>query len=98
MDWSAHGNPGDLVRLGSVIDEVVVQTYQDRSTIPGYEAYFRRMENFPIPFRVALVEGGTWQAPPMLANQRLFRGYVIFLIRSEANPSDVAQASRPAAR
>ncbi len=94
MDWSAHGNPKDLARLGSVIDEVVVQTYQGRKTIPGYEAYFRRMENFPIPFRVALVEGGTWQAPSMLAKQRLFRGYIIFLIRSEANPSDVAQASR----
>jgi hypothetical protein len=84
MDWSAHGDPHDLARLGSVIDEVVVQTYQGRSTIPGYGAYFRRMENFPIPFRVALVEGGTWQAPAMLAKQPLFRGYVVFLTRSGA--------------
>lgn len=83
MDWSAHGNPRDLARLGSVIDEVVVQTYQGRSTIPGYEAYFRRMEDFPIPFRVALVEGGKWHPPSMLTKQPLFRGYVVFLIRSE---------------
>lgn len=81
MDWSAHGDPQALAALGGVIDEVVVQTYQGRTTIPGYEAYFARMENFPIPFRVALVDGGAWQAPAMLARQKQFRGYVVFLLR-----------------
>jgi len=80
MDWSAHGDPDALLRLAGLIDEVVIQTYQGRSTIPGYEDYFRRMKDFPIPFRVALVEGGSWQAPPMLSRHPQFKGYVVFLL------------------
>ena len=80
MDWSAHGDPDALLGLSGLIDEVVIQTYQGRSTIAGYEDYFRRMENFPIPFRVALVEGGSWKAPPMLSRHPQFKGYVIFLL------------------
>lgn len=80
MDWSAHGDPQALVRLSHVIDEVVVQTYQGQTTIPGYEAYFRRMDHFPIPFRVALVEGGAWRPPATLARHPQFSGYVVFLL------------------
>lgn len=80
MDWSAHGDPQALAKLAHVIDDVVVQTYQGRDTIPGYDAYFRRMDGFPIPFHVALVEGGQWRAPPSLARHPLFRGYVVFLL------------------
>ncbi|WP_099186710.1 DUF3142 domain-containing protein [Sphingobium fuliginis] len=86
MDWSAHGDPQALARLAGLIDEVVVQTYQGRTTIPGYEDYFRRMESFPIPFRVALIEGGAWQAPPMLSRHPQFKGYVVFLL--SRNSSD----------
>jgi len=82
MDWSAHGDPKALAGLARIIDEVVIQTYQGRTTIPGYTDYFRRMEGFPIPFRVALVEGGQWRAPPILADNPHFRGYVIFLLSS----------------
>ncbi|WP_206239613.1 DUF3142 domain-containing protein [Novosphingobium terrae] len=81
MDWSAHGDPQTLTSLAGTVDEVVVQTYQGRSTIPGYETYFRRMEHFPIPFRVALVEHGAWQAPPALKHHPRFRGYVVFLFK-----------------
>jgi len=80
MDWSAHGDPQALAVLSHIIDEAVVQTYQGRTTIPGYERYFRRMEHFPIPFRVALAEGGEWAAPAMLARHPQFRGYVVFLL------------------
>lgn len=79
MDWSANGDPRALIALHSVIDEVVVQTYQARDTIPGYDAYFARMTHFPIPFRVALAQGGVWTQPPSLAQQSMFRGYVVFL-------------------
>ena len=81
MDWSAHGDPRALGQLRSVIDEVVVQTYQGRSTIPGYEAYFAKMDAFPIPFRVALAQGGAWSPPPMLARHPMFRGYIVFVMR-----------------
>ncbi|MGC4250637.1 MAG: DUF3142 domain-containing protein [Sphingobium sp.] len=83
MDWSAHGDPQALTSLARIIDEVVVQTYQGRTTIPGYEDYFRRMDRFPIPFRVALVEGGAWLPPPSLASHPQFRGYVVFLLRRQ---------------
>lgn len=82
MDWSAHGDPQELRALRSVIDEVVIQTYRDRQTIPGYEAYFRKMRGFPIPFRVALVQGGAWNPPTDLARERAFLGYVVFLMRT----------------
>lgn len=81
MDWSANGDPQALVQLRAVIDEVVVQAYQGRSTIPGYEAYFAKMDAFPIPFRVALAQDGAWKPPPELAHHPMFRGYVVFVMR-----------------
>lgn len=80
MDWAANGDPQALAALRPVVDEVVVQTYQGRSTIPGYDAWFRKMAHFPLPFRVALAEGGAWSAPAMLAHEPQFRGYVVFLM------------------
>jgi len=87
MDWSAHGDPQALAQLAGTVDEVVVQTYQNRTTIPGYEAYFGRMSRFPIPFRVALVEGGEWQAPAGLEAHPQFRGYVVFLLNGAQPPA-----------
>jgi len=81
MDWSANGDPQALRKLKGIVDEVVVQTYQGRGTIPGYEAYFERMRGFPIPFRVGLVEGGRWVEPPELKANPAFRGYVVFLVQ-----------------
>ena len=83
MDWSAHGDPAALADLKGVVDEVVVQTYQARRTIPGYASYFARMGGFPIPFRVALADGGAWQAPPQLAHHPRFKGYVVFVWRAK---------------
>ncbi|HEY0629261.1 MAG TPA: DUF3142 domain-containing protein [Sphingomicrobium sp.] len=80
MDWSANGDPAALKRLGGIVDEVVIQTYQGRETIPGYEFYFDRMRGFPIPFKVGLVEGGRWVEPGDLAEERNFKGYVVFLV------------------
>jgi hypothetical protein len=80
MDWSANGRPEDLRRLDGLIDEVVIQTYQGRHTIPGYQDYFERMRDFPIPLKVGLVDGGEWREPPGLADDANFRGYVVFLL------------------
>jgi len=81
MDWSAHGDPQQLATMAGILDEVVVQTYQGQTTIAGYDSYFARMAHFPIPFRVALVEGGVWRAPPGLERHPRFRGYVVFLLK-----------------
>jgi hypothetical protein len=80
MDWSANGDPAALAELQGVVDEVVVQTYQGRETIPGYEAWFERMKGFRLPFKVGLVQGGRWSAPRGLAAEPNFRGYVVFLV------------------
>jgi hypothetical protein len=81
MDWSAHGDPAALARLQGIVDEIVIQTYQGKNTIPGYELYFDRMRGFPVPFKVGLVEGGRWVEPSDLRKEPKFRGYVVFLVR-----------------
>lgn len=80
MDWSANGDPQALARLKGIVDEVVIQTYQGRSTIWGYERYFARMRGFPVPFKIGLVEGGRWIEPEGLRSEPNFRGYVVFLL------------------
>jgi len=79
MDWSANGDPRTLVMLKGVVDELVIQTYQGRSTIFGYDVYFRRMRGFPIPFKIGLVEHGRW-VEPALRSEPNFKGYVVFLL------------------
>lgn len=80
MDWSAHGDPAALAALQGLVDEVVVQSYQGRSTIPGYERYLERLARVPVPHKVALVQGGEWREPAALRADPLFRGYVVFLV------------------
>lgn len=84
MDWSANGDPRALASLKGIVDEVVIQTYQGRSTIWGYERYFDRMKSFPIPFKVGLVEKGRWIEPAGLRAEPNFRGYVVFLLPPRA--------------
>lgn len=79
LDWSSQGDPAALQALGGVVDEVVLQTYQGRRTIPGYPAYLARLTRLKTPFKIGLVEGGEWTAPPSLAANPWFRGYVVFL-------------------
>jgi hypothetical protein len=80
MDWSANGDAAQLARLRGVIDEVVIQTYQGRRTIPGYEGYLASLARLPIPYRIGLVEGGEWRPPATLTADPEFRGYVVFLL------------------
>jgi len=80
LDWSANGDPQALRSLHDTVDDVVIQTYQGRSTIWGYERYFERMRGFPIPFRVGLVQGGRWVEPASLRAEPNFKGYVVFLV------------------
>jgi hypothetical protein len=79
MDWSANADPAALAQLRGVVDEVVVQSYQGRETIPGYEQYLARLARVPVPHKVALIEGGEWREPEALRSDPGFRGYVVFL-------------------
>ena len=80
LDWSANGDPRALASLKGTVDEVVVQTYQGRHTVPGYQAYFARMKGFPVPFKVGLVQNGEWTPPAGLERHPRFKGYVVFLL------------------
>lgn len=90
LDWSANGDPAQLARLGGVVDEVVLQTYQGRQTIPGYQAYLDRLGTFAIPFRIGIVQGGRWREPAGLAHHPMYRGTVVFLV----NPPGADDAGR----
>ncbi len=83
MDWSAHGDPAALAGLEGVVDEVVVQSYQGRKTIPGYASYLAKLARVPVPHKVALVQGGEWTEPAALKHDPLFRGYVVFLVNPD---------------
>jgi hypothetical protein len=89
LDWSANGDPAELARLGGLVDEVVIQTYQGRHTIPGYTQWFRHIDRLPMTHKIALVERGEWTPPPALARDARFAGYVVFLLRPPA-PGDRA--------
>ncbi len=79
MDWSGGAKPDDLAALAGVLDEVVVQTYQGRATIPGYERYLPALERLDMPYRIGLIEGGEWTARRQtLARDPQFKGYVVF--------------------
>ncbi len=83
LDWSSGGDSPALNALAGTVDEVVLQTYQGRHTIPGYQAYLRQLERVKLPFKIGLVQHGEWQAPPGLARNTKFRGYVVFLLNPE---------------
>jgi len=79
LDWSSNAEPAAIDQLKGVVDEVVVQTYQGRRTIPDYERYLPRVARLQLPFRIGLAQYGEWRAPDYLAHSPWFRGYVVFL-------------------
>lgn len=80
LDWPANASKADLAALAGALDEIVIQTYQGSTTIPEYADYIAAVRRLPMPYRVALVEGGAWDAPPDLASDPRFKGYVVFLL------------------
>jgi Protein of unknown function (DUF3142) len=80
LDWSSQGNSADLNALAGVVDEVVLQSYQARSTIAGYEEYLASLDRLDMPYKIGLVQNGEWTAPASLARDPDFKGYVVFLL------------------
>ena len=81
LDWGSNADPDAINQLQGVVDEVVVQTYQGRRTIPNYRAYLPRIARLTLPFKIGLVQDGEWEAPAALAASPWFRGYVVFLLK-----------------
>ena len=79
MDWSSNADPAAIAQLKGVVDEVVVQTYQGRHSIPDYAAYLPRMNRLGLAFKIGLIQGGAWEEPEYLKGSEWFRGYVVFL-------------------
>lgn len=79
LDWSSNADASAMGELKGVVDEVVLQTYQGRRSIPDYGAYLPRMNRLGLPFKIGLIQGGQWQAPETLHNNPWFKGYVVFL-------------------
>ena len=85
MDWSSRADPGGLKAIAGIVDEIVIQTYQGRKTIPGYAGYLAQLDRLDVPYKLGLVQGGEWSAPKALASDSHFKGYVIFLLNHDAN-------------
>lgn len=66
LDWSSNADASVIGELKGVVDEVVVQTYQGRHSIPDYSAYLPRISRLGLPFKIGLIQGGEWQAPDYL--------------------------------
>ncbi|MBL0591670.1 DUF3142 domain-containing protein [Aeromonas veronii] len=80
LDWA---KTGDVAQLNSLpVDEIVIQTYQGKHTVPGYSAYLPAMMQLTIPFKVGLVQEGEWEPSwqAKLATSPHYRGEVVFLI------------------
>jgi Protein of unknown function (DUF3142) len=80
LDWSSQGDSTGLNALADTVDEVVLQTYQGRHTIKGYQAYLSGLARLDMPYKIGLVQNGEWMAPSSLANDPDFNGYVVFLL------------------
>jgi hypothetical protein len=80
LDWSSQSNSADLNQLDDVVDELVLQTYQGRRTVEGYQGYLASLGRLDMPYKIGLVQGGIWTALPALSRDRNFRGYVVFLL------------------
>ncbi len=83
LDWSSQGDSADLNALAGVIDEVVLQSYQGRHTVPGYQAYLASLSRLNMPYKIGLVQHGKWNAPPGLISDPDFKGYVVFLLNTK---------------
>ena len=68
-----------------IVDEIVIQTYQGRKTIPGYAAYLEQLDRLNVPYKLGLVQGGEWSAPRALALDPHFNGYVVFLVNPDGS-------------
>nr|WP_246494866.1 DUF3142 domain-containing protein [Brenneria izadpanahii] len=82
LDWSKTGDVAELNRLRGSIDELVIQTYQGRSTVTNYADYLPALQKLTIPFRLGLVQHGKWDKKwqRRLAASPYYRGEVVFLV------------------
>ncbi|CCJ72887.1 FIG00553608: hypothetical protein [Cronobacter condimenti 1330] len=80
LDWAQTGS---VARLNALpVDELVVQTYQGRHTVPGYARYLPALLELRIPFKIGIAQNGEWDKTEekTLATSPWYRGAVIFVL------------------
>lgn len=81
-DWILYGDAASIKKIGSSVDEIVFQLYQERKAIDSADRYVRELEDFPFPFKVGLLSGVQDQASVRaLLENRNFKGIVYFVQR-----------------
>ncbi|EOC0418674.1 DUF3142 domain-containing protein [Cronobacter malonaticus] len=80
LDWAQTGSVAQLNALP--VDELVVQTYQGRHTVPGYARYLPALLGLRIPFKIGIAQNGEWDKAQekTLAASPWYRGAVIFVM------------------
>ncbi|EOE6854306.1 DUF3142 domain-containing protein [Cronobacter sakazakii] len=83
LDWAQTGSVEQLNALP--VDELVVQTYQGRDTVPGYARYLPALLGLRIPFKIGIAQNGEWDKAQekTLAASPWYRGAVIFVMNDE---------------
>lgn len=96
LDWTQTGDSAVINGLAGTVDEIVVQTYQGRKTIPNCSAYFASLEKLNVPFKIGLVQDGEWQTEWEDRFGRLpnYRGAVVFLLNPTFAPLPKRQINR----
>lgn len=88
MDWASTGSVQVLNDLLGVVDEIVVQTYQGRHTVPNYADYLPALQRLRLPFSVGLIQHGVWdtQWQQRLSANPAYLGEVVFLVDGPGLP------------
>lgn len=92
LDWAKTGSISTLNTLP--VDELVVQSYQGRSTVRNYAAYLPALAGLRIPFKLGVVQHGIWdrEEEQRLAASPWYRGTVMFMLNPSqgdgSNPKD----------
>lgn len=83
LDWAKTGDVATLNTLP--VDELVVQSYQGRSTVKNYQAYLPALTRLRIPFKLGLVQHGKRdpQAEEPLQQSPWYRGTVVFMLNPD---------------
>lgn len=82
LDWAKTGSIQQLNALP--IDEIVIQTYQGKTTVKEYQRYLPALLSLRVPFKIGLVQNGEWDKTwqTRLATSSFYRGEVMFLLNS----------------
>lgn len=82
LDWAKTGSVDSLNTLP--VDELVVQSYQGRSTVTNYSTYLPALSQLTIPWKVGVVQNGVWDQNQESTLRKLpwFRGMVVFMLKA----------------